>query len=136
MKRAIYHVSFVSQSATVGKESARVYEILRKYTPEVREGEVCDFYFEMTGLRTFFKMDYESLVQTIKKTIEKETRHRVLITESSSKLFDSQKKRISGNKTVSTYKELRNLLSKATEKPKAIIKRRVKLTVPFLGKVN
>lgn len=137
MKRAIYHISFSSKSATVGKESALVYDILRKYTPEVREGASFDFYFELTGLRTFFKMDYEELISSIKKSVEKETKHRVIIEESSTKLFDAHKKKSSSqSKTISTYKEIRNLLSKATEKPKNIIKRRVKLTVPFLGKVD
>jgi hypothetical protein len=150
-KRAIIKVSISgSKGALSINHSRRIYSILRRYTPEVAEGSSNTCYAELTGLRTFFKMSYAEMMTVIKKEVEKELDHAVTVGVATISEFESGKrstKRSKVAKSVSTYTEMNELFRGARFVPKEerkeasfnankIRTKKVKLSIPFLGKVS
>ncbi len=152
-KRAIIKVSITKGrgSKDALNFSRRIYSILRRYTPEVTEGLVNVCYAELTGLRTFFKMSYSEMMMTIKKDITSELSLPVTIALATVQEFESGKrstKRPKVTGSVSTYTEINELFRGAHFVPKeerrgtslstgfiSTKTKKIKLTVPFLGKV-
>jgi nucleotidyltransferase/DNA polymerase involved in DNA repair len=128
-----------------GKETAsinysrRMYAIIRRYTPEAVESGKNECFAELTGLRTFFKMSYQEITEKIINDLSVEIgiRFKAHIAKSSDfeKIISKSRK----PKNVSTYKEINTLFAgrslASSSKVKNQIIKRVKLTVPFLGKV-
>jgi hypothetical protein len=147
-KRAIIKVSINRSKSTLGiNHSRRIYSILRRYTPEVVEGGFNICYAELTGLRTFFKMSYVQMMTVIKKEVEKETGHDVSVGIATIAEFESGKrstKRSKISNSVSTYSEMNELFKGAHFIPKdkralvsvALKTKKIRLTIPFLGKVS
>lgn len=122
----------------------RMYAIIRKYTPEVSEGSHNVCYAELTGLRTFFKMSYEEMVKVITKDLEREIGVQFSVTSSTVTAFKSGKRSTKKAKSVSTYKELGTFSSSAVKTTTVGViinqrnipsSRKVRLTIPFLGKI-
>lgn len=126
----------------------RMYAIARRYTPNAIEGEVNTCYAELTGLRTFFKMSYTELAETIRMDIERELGIICSVNVASARNYDQLVTYSKKSKTISTYKEINKLfagksyveesvrsVTKKTVRNNKVIKR-VRLIVPFLGKVN
>ena len=119
----------------------RMYAIIRRYTPEVIESNKNECLADLTGLRTFFKMSYEEITKSILKELTKEIKISFVIKVIT---IDNKKKKKNNNKksrTISTYKEMNKIFAGSSFIPeekrnKIIIKRKIKLTVPFLGKVD
>ncbi len=145
MNRAIIRITASGKDTHTINYSRRIYAILRRYTPEAVEGEKNECFAELTGLRTFFKMTYQGIVEKILEDLHREIgirfRARVAKSEEFQKWADKGAKK---SKTVSTYKEINRLfvgksfveMSKRTTRlPERHIKR-IRLTIPFLGKVR
>ena len=140
--RAIIKITAIGKSSFLINYSRRMYAIIRKYTPEGLEGNRNECYADITGLRTFYKKTYKELTETIIKDIEREVGvicavHPVTVEEYEYIKNKSSRK----TKNISTYKEMNKLFAGAGYVPvenrtKLVIKRKIKLTVPFLGKVN
>lgn len=119
-----------------------MYAIIRRYTPEGLEGDRNECYADITGLRTFYKKSYKELIDAIVEDIEKEigvicSAHAVTDDEYSRRKNSSTKK----NKTISTYTEMNKLFAGAGYVPvenraRIVVKKKIRLTVPFLGKVK
>ncbi len=54
--------------------SVRMFEILRRFSPDVEEYSIDEAFVDLTGLRRFYHCSYESIGQKIQETIEKELR--------------------------------------------------------------
>ena len=143
--RAIIHISTKGADDSRVNYSRRMYAIIRRYTPDVVEGNTNECLADLTGLRTFFKMTYQGIVEKILEDLHREIgirfRARVAKSEEFQKWADKGAKK---SKTVSTYKEINRLfvgksfveMSKRTTRlPERHIKR-IRLTIPFLGKVR
>jgi DNA polymerase-4/DNA polymerase V len=52
--------------------SVRLFEILRRFSPEVEEYSIDEAFVDLTGLRRVYHSSYESIAIKIQKTIEKE----------------------------------------------------------------
>lgn len=146
-KRAIIKIEVVSKGKTpfTLNYQRRMYAIIRKYTPEVSEGSHNVCYAELTGLRTFFKMSYQEMIQAITKDLEKEMRVHFFISSATVAAFESGKRSTKKAKSISTYKELGTFSTKtiklatkniAFNQKSLLSTRKVRLTVPFLGKVT
>ncbi len=201
--RAVIHIT-IGNTDTIILYKRRMYSILRRYTPEVIISGDNECIAEITGLRTFFKMNYEEMMRRIEKdlyneigvrfvvsaiapryfdTLEKKTKeseaqeekikkekgsikdakeqgkeshiHTYTKTDKNQKRENNVKKPIQNKlnftspqtresyikKSVSTYPEMNTLFAGASYVPvenrkRVIVKRKVKLTVPFLGKVK
>ena len=140
--RAIIKITAIGKSSFLINYSRRMYAIVRRYTPEGLEGDRNECYADITGLRTLYKETYKELTETIVKDIEKEVGvicavHSVTVDEY------EHAKNITSKKTkhISTYKEMNKLFAGAGYVPvenrtKLVVKRKIRLTVPFLGKVS
>lgn len=139
--RAIIHISAHSKVSTRINYSRRVYAIVRRYTPEAVEGEKNECFAELTGLRTFFKMTYQEIADKILADIYAEIGVQFKVRVVSASLFDSVKNKNKKQSTVSTYKEINKLFVgksfvDASKRISPRLIKRVRLTVPFLGKVR
>ncbi len=141
--RAIIHITI--PTATRINYSRRMYAIIRRYTPAAVEGSKNECYAELTGLRTFFKMNYQEITEKILSDLFTEIGIICKVTVAKSSLFDSltANERTSRKSplTVSTYKEINKLFvgKSFVEVSKRIVSRptkRVRLTVPFIGRVS
>ena len=118
-----------------------MYAIVRRYTPEAVEGEKNECFAELTGLRTFFKMTYQEIADKILADIYAEIGVQFKVRVVSASLFDSVKNKNKKQSTVSTYKEINKLFVgksfvDASKRISPRLIKRVRLTVPFLGKVR
>jgi len=141
--RALIKITLKKKDTVTVNYVRRMYAVLRKYTPEVVESDHNVCFAELTGLRTFFKMSYEEMMLAIQRDLTITLGQDFEVKKSSGKIFDATKVKTKNakQKSVTTYKEMKHLLSGATfipkeERLKATIKKRVKLSVPFLGKVS
>jgi hypothetical protein len=121
--------------------SRRMYSILRKYSPSVYEGKQNECFVELTGLRTFFKMSYEEMRAKITYELENELGKEFISSKAEVAFFDALSPVLKKQKKISTYAELSPLLERVKvsspyTQDKLLAKRKVRLTVPFLGKVK
>jgi hypothetical protein len=140
--RAIIKITAIGKSAFLVNYSRRMYAIVRRYTPEGLEGERNECYADISGLRTFYKKTYKELADLIVADIEKEVGvicavHPISVDEYDRVKNSSSKK----NKSISTYKEMNKLFAGAGYVPSEnrttlTVKKKIRLTVPFLGKVK
>jgi hypothetical protein len=140
--RAIIKITALGKSNFLINYSRRMYAIIRRYTPEGLEGDRNECYADITGLRTFYKKTYKELADAIVRDIESEVGvvcavHPVTIDEDERVKNTSIKK----SKNISTYKEMNHLFSGAGYVPvenrsRLLVKRKIRLSVPFLGKVK
>ncbi|MBP6888326.1 MAG: hypothetical protein KBC21_01365 [Candidatus Pacebacteria bacterium] len=140
--RAIIKITAIGKSSFLVNYSRRIYAIVRRYTPEGLEGERNECYADITGLRTFYKKTYTELADTIVKDIEREVGvvcsvYSVTVDEYESVKNATTKK----SKNISTYKEMNKLFAGAGYVPvenrsRLIVRKKIRLTVPFLGKVK
>ena len=119
----------------------RMYAIIRRYTPEVIESNKNECLADLTGLRTFFKMSYEEITKSILKELTKEIKISFVIKVITIDNYEKAKNNNKKSRTISTYKEMNKIFAGSSFIPeekrnKIIIKRKIKLTVPFLGKVD
>lgn len=141
--RAIVRITLTGKQAANRNYSRRMYAIVRRYTPNGAEGGVNECFAELTGLRTFFKMTYTELAEDIRKNIMTEigmpcTVRIATVTEFENATTPSKK-----TKSISTYREMNKLFAgksfveasnRAVMRSTKTIKK-IRLTVPFLGKV-
>jgi len=52
--------------------SVRMFEILRRFSPDIEEYSIDEAFVDLTGLRRSYHCSYEMLAATIQKTVEKE----------------------------------------------------------------
>lgn len=52
--------------------SMRIFEILRRFSPDVEEYSIDEAFVDITGLRRLYRCSYESIGQKIQETIERE----------------------------------------------------------------
>ncbi len=119
----------------------RMYAIIRRYTPEVIESNKNECLADLTGLRTFFKMSYEEITKSILKELTKEIKISFVIKVTTIDNYEKAKNNNKKSRIISTYKEMNKIFAGSSFIPeekrnKIIIKRKIKLTVPFLGKVD
>lgn len=115
-----------------------MYAIIRRYTPNVAEGNSNECFADLTGLRTFFKMTYAEMTEKILKDLKTEIGVAFTVRVSTVDAFEAAKNKNKKLKSVSTFKEMNKLFSgkafTAIKNRKSFtVKRR--LTIPFLGKV-
>lgn len=142
MTRALFKITAISKNSFVINYSRRMYAIIRRYTPEGLEGGRNECFADLTGLRTFYKKNYQELAESIVRDIEKE----VGVVCSLSPVSVDEYERMKNNspkrlKSVSTYQEMNKLFSGAGYVPienrsRMVIKKKIKLTIPFIGKVS
>ena len=142
--RAILKVTIKGKSLSHINYSRRMYAILRRYTPDVVEGGWNECFAELTGLRTFLKMTYKEIAERIRYDVKSEIGISCDIEVGTAKAFDrakhtSKKSKIS--KSISTYKEMNTLfahpqVSVATKNKTNTPTKKLRLVVPFLGKVK
>ncbi len=140
-QRAIIKVKAKGGRKVAVNYSRRMYAVLRRYTPEVAESGVNECFAELTGLRTFFKMSYKEMTDSVLRDLRAEIGVDFVASTATVKEFDSLSKTSRKSKSVSTYEEINTLFAGASyvsviNRKKTIIKRKIKLTVPFLGKVS
>jgi len=138
--RAVIHIIGKGDKTSRINYSRRMYAIIRRYTPEVAEVMPNECFAELTGLRTFFKMSYTELAQNILSDLKKEIGISFTLRVAKATQFELASKRTKKSKQVSTYQEI-NLLFQGSsfvpEEKRASVKviKKVRLTVPYLGKV-
>lgn len=132
--KAIIQVTLKNKIGVRINYSRRMYVIIKRYTPNVKEGCINECFADLTGLRTFFKMSYKEIAKNILNDLNTEIGMSFIIKISSN---DSQMK--NNSKNISTYKEMGKLFSGFSfanlNNRKSLVIRK-KLTVPFLGKVT
>lgn len=139
--RAIIRIKASSAHERVNY-SRRMYAVIRRYTPEVVEGEKNECYAELTGLRTFFKMSYAEMIAKIVKDLRIEIGVAVSVKVASVSSFEQALRLSKRVHNISTYKEMNTLFKgrslngsgKKTLHPTS--KRRLRFSVPYLGKVS
>lgn len=138
-KPAIIHIVTGGKNFSRINYSRRMYAIIRRYTPNVVEGESNECFADLTGLRTFFKMTYAELTEKILQDLQKEIGVAFTVRVATVDTFEKAKNKAKKNKSVSTYKEINKLFSGssfvASKNRKSLVLRR-RLTIPFLGKVS
>jgi DNA polymerase-4/DNA polymerase V len=67
--------------------SVRMFEILRRFSPDVEEYSIDEAFVDLTGLRRSFHCSYETIASQIQKTVEKELGITVSIGVSLSKVL-------------------------------------------------
>jgi len=135
--RAIISISTYGKNNSRINYSRRMYAIIRRYTPDVVEGNMNECLADLTGLRTFFKMTYAEIAEKIKKDLTREIGIRFTLKVSTTTAFDSVKNKSKKLQSISTYKEINKLFagsSYISQKNVSNIRRR--LSVPFIGKVS
>ncbi len=141
--RAIIHIFAHGEKTSHINYSRRMYAIIRRYTPEAVEIAPNECFAELTGLRTFFKMSYAELVQSILKDLKKEIGVSFTVRVAKAVEFEKARKAYKKSKQISTYKEINSLFKGASFVPhedRASIKnvihaKRIRLSIPYLGKV-
>ena len=106
---AVIHISTSGKSFSNVHHARRMYAIIRRYTPEVTEGNVNECYANLTGLRTFFKMSYRELAENIVKDLTNEIGMTFTLRLSTEENYVAAKKSQQREKSFSTYKELNKL---------------------------
>lgn len=150
LSRAIIRISATSKHTLSVNYARRMYAIIRRYTPEALEGASNECFAELTGLRTFFKMTYNELAETILRDLSYEIGIRFTVRVAKVKEYEDastlskklSKKHPTNN--VSTYKELNTLFAErsldlresAARTRSSISSKKIRLSVPFLGKVR
>ena len=71
-KPAILHITTSGKNFSRVNYSRRMYAIIRRYTPNVAEGDTNEYFADLTGLRTFFKMSYKEIAEKILSDLNKE----------------------------------------------------------------
>ena len=71
-KPAIIRIRTSGKNFSRVNYSRRMYAIIRRYTPNVIEGEINECFADLTGLRTFFKMTYAEMAEKIIKDLNTE----------------------------------------------------------------
>lgn len=137
-KPAIIHIVTSGKNFSQVNYSRRMYAIIRRYTPNVAEGRNNECFADLTGLRTFFKMSYAEMADTILKDLNGEIGVSFTVRIATVDAFEAAKNKNRKQKSVSTFKEMNKLFSgKAftTIKNRKNSSIRRRFTVPFLGKV-
>ncbi len=142
--RAIIHLVAKGEKTTTINYSRRMYAIIRRYTPEAAVGVANECYAELTGLRTFFKKSYAELAQSIVKDLKNEIGISFTVRVAKAVEFDAVRAHTKKVKQISTYKELNTLFKGASFVPhedrtsirRTLRARRIRLSVPYLGKVK
>jgi nucleotidyltransferase/DNA polymerase involved in DNA repair len=140
--RAIIRITANKKSALSINYSRRMYAIIRRYTPEAVEGASNECFAELTGLRTFFKMTYNEMAQSISDDLYREIGIRFIIKVAKVKEYEDAVKNSKKSKHISTYKEMNKLfagrslgLSKSEGRKVTGTTKKIRFTIPFLGKV-
>ena len=148
MNRAILRIIAPIKVDSRINYSRRMYAIIRRYTPEAVEGTRNECFAELTGLRTFFKMTYQGIAQKILDDIYNETGVKCRVRVAKVPEFEDAMVQLKRPKHISTYKEINKLFigksfvdasKRSTHVSRSSTPRlikRVRLTVPFLGKVK
>lgn len=139
--RAILQFTLSPKATSRAIYTRRMYAIIRKYTPAVAEGTVNQCFADITGMRTFLKMTYTEIAQKIQKEIVKELSVPCVLRIATEKSFSTAKANTKKPHSVSTYKELNTLFQgSAFVEPRnrtpGVPVKRMRLTVPFIGKVS
>jgi nucleotidyltransferase/DNA polymerase involved in DNA repair len=139
--RAILRITAVTKSESRINYSRRMYAIVRRYTPEAVEGLRNECFAELTGLRTFFKMTYQGIVEKIINDLHTELGITCRVTIATLQEFEEAQMRCKKPKNISTYKEINKLFIgktfiDASKRSNSRLIKRVRLTVPFIGKVK
>lgn len=137
-KQVIIHIETTGKNFSTINYSRRMYAILRRYTPNVVEGNSNECFAELTGLRTFLKMTYKEMIDSILIDLKNEIG--VVFTVHLATGDEFLKAKVTGkkSKSISTYKELGKLFSSSkygSMSSQKGLNVRKKLTVPYLGKV-
>lgn len=138
-KPAIIRITTSGKNFSRVNYSRRMYAIIRRYTPNVNEGEMNECFADLTGLRTFFKMSYKEMAGKILKDLNTEIGVSFTVSVATVDSFEKVKNKTKKSKSVSTYKELNKLFvgsSFVAVKNRKSLSLRRKLTVPFLGTVS
>ena len=137
--RAIIRISTSGKNYSRVNYSRRMYAIVRRYTPDVREGELNECLADLTGLRTFFKMTYKEIAEKIREEVSLEIGVPCTITVASPSQFEHAK-HASKKQSISTYKEIHSVLTgtsfTAMKRTRATITKKRRFSVPFIGKVG
>jgi len=141
--RAIIQIVARGEKTSHVNYSRRMYAIVRRYTPEAVEVAPNECFAELTGLRSFFKMSYVELAESILRDLKKEIGVTFVVRVVKAEQFELARKTSKKTKQVSTYKEINSLFKGATFVPRedrtsishTIRARRIRLSVPYLGKV-
>lgn len=139
--RAILRITISTKNNPRINYSRRMYAIIRRYTPEAVEGGRNECFAELTGLRTFFKMTYQEIAEKILRDLYTEIGVRFKVHVARPEEFDKASHLFKKTKHVTTYKELNNLFVgksfvSASKRTSSRLVKRVRLMVPFLGKVG
>ncbi len=119
-----------------------MYAIIRRYTPDVVESGVNECLADITGLRTFFKMSYKELAQTMLDEIARELGVPFAMRVGNEEEFVAlqvKSKRAKKLQSISTYKEMNTLFQSPSISTRKITIHKTKkqaLNIPFLGKVR
>lgn len=138
-KQAIIQITTSGKNFSRVNYSRRMYAIIRRYTPNVAEGNTNECFADLTGLRTFFKMTYAEMTEKILRDLSAEIGVSFTVRIATCDAFLEAKNKSKKVKSFSTYKELNKLFAGASfvaAKNRKSLRLRRKLTVPFLGKVS
>jgi hypothetical protein len=141
--RAIIKVSLIGKHSSSVNYSRRMYAIIRRYTPEVTESSKNECFAELTGLRTFFKMTYQEMTSNILKDLKDEIGMSFTARIVPASELETLKNGTRKSRAVTTYKEMNTLfagMSFVLAKNRTVQKttyrtKKVRLTIPFIGKV-
>jgi nucleotidyltransferase/DNA polymerase involved in DNA repair len=141
--RAVIQIIARGEKTSQINYSRRMYAIVRRYTPEAIEVVPNECFAELTGLRSFFKMSYAELVESILKDLKKEIGVSFAVRVVKGELFDKARKSSKKVKQISTYKEINSLFKGAAYVPHedrasigyTLRAKKIRLSIPYLGKV-
>ena len=141
--RAIVQITARGEKTSHINYSRRMYAIMRRYTPEAIEVAPNECFAELTGLRSFFKMTYAELVESILKDLKKEIGTSFVVRIAKADQFELARKNSKKSKHISTYKEINSLFKGASFIPHedrtsiahVLRAKKIRLSVPYLGKV-
>ena len=143
--RAIIHIIVKGKNTLRVNYARRMYAIIRRYTPEAAEGVANECFAELTGLRSFFKMTYAEIATKIMNDLYKEIGIRCTLRIATTDQFENAIRTSKKSRNISTYKEINNhfagklfndrLLLTQVDKTKIQALKKIRLTVPYIGKV-
>jgi nucleotidyltransferase/DNA polymerase involved in DNA repair len=138
-QQAIIQITTSGKNFSQINYSRRMYAIIRRYTPDVSEGEVNECFADLTGLRTFFNMTYKQIAERIKADLTREIGIAFTIRVAPVKMLLKNKSKTK-KESISTYKEINSLfagssLFKSRSRANMRATKR-RFTIPFIGKVN
>ncbi len=135
--RAIINISIYGKNDSRVNYSRRMYAIIRRYTPDVVEGNMNECLADLTGLRTFFKMTYAEIAEKIKNDLTKEIGVRFTLKVTTTTPFEQFKNKSKKSQNISTYKEINKLFAGSNFlATKNILGIKRRLAVPFIGRVS